>query len=67
MTSVKCLSCGEKIVIDFKPLRGTFIECDECGNEFKIISVNPLKIGWDEYDDSEDRDYDFDEEDEEDY
>ena len=60
MSSVKCLSCGAKVEIDFKPLRGDFVECDECGTEYEIVSISPLKIDWVEFDDSEEDYEDFD-------
>jgi len=64
MSSVKCLSCGEKIEIDFKPIKGDIIDCEECGNEFEIVALSPLKIAWvdedDDYDDFDDDDDDGD-------
>ena len=58
MSSVKCLSCGNTIEIDFDPYRGDFIECDECGMEFEIVATKPIKIDWADYDDEEDFDDD---------
>ena len=75
MASVKCLSCDMPIEIDFKPYKGDFVECEQCGMEFEIVSTTPLRITWAEfeddleYDEDEDLDdleeeEDFDEEDE---
>ena len=66
MSSVKCFSCGEKIKIEFKPIKGDIIDCEECGTEFEITSTHPLKIDWvdegDDYDDFDDDDDDDDDE-----
>ena len=60
MSSIKCLSCGNTINIDFQVYKGDFIECDECGTEFEIIRTSPLKIDWVDYgDDDEFDDDDF--------
>ncbi|NSW53172.1 MAG: hypothetical protein HPY85_11760 [Anaerolineae bacterium] len=76
MATVKCLSCGEPIEIEFKPYKGDFVECEHCGMEFEIVSVTPLKITWAEFEDDmeyeEDEDFDefeddFDEDDDDDF
>ena len=62
MNVAKCLSCGATIEIDFRPFRGDFIECEECGMEFEIAGTNPLKIDWvdvDDLDEFEDFDNDY--------
>ena len=62
MSAVKCLSCGEMIDVDFEPVRGDFVVCDECESEFEITSTNPIKIDWIDFDDDEDyddEDYDY--------
>lgn len=53
MSSVKCLSCGNLIEIDFQPYKGDFVECDECGMEYEIVATNPVHIDWADYDDDE--------------
>ena len=62
MSVVKCLSCGEMIDVDFEPVRGDFVICDECDSEFEIVSTQPIKIDWIDYGDDEDyddEDYDY--------
>lgn len=61
MNAVKCLSCDAAIEIDFRPFRGDYIECEECGMEFEITGTNPLKIDWVDFDDEDEyADYDDD-------
>ena len=60
MNKVKCLNCGAMIEIDFEPVRGDFIVCDECESEFEIVSTKPIKVDWIDYGDDEGFDYDDD-------
>lgn len=42
--TLKCLECGEKIVIDEYVEVGDVIFCDECGVGLVVKSLKPLKV-----------------------
>lgn len=47
MTEIKkivCPDCGMEIKITGNEEVGDILECDECGTEVEIISVNPLNF-----------------------
>ncbi|MBN1230870.1 MAG: hypothetical protein JXA19_03275 [Anaerolineales bacterium] len=70
-----CLSCDATIELDTRVSKGDFVSCIFCGDEFEVISTDPIKLVWadnyedfDDYEDDEDWDYDDDEgDDDEDY
>ncbi len=54
MKTVKCPSCNAKIRIDKYTERGDILYCDECEEEFVIVSLRPVKlqpVTEDDYDD----------------
>lgn len=45
MTEIKkivCTDCGAEIITTGNEEVGDILECDECGTEIEITSVNPL-------------------------
>ncbi|KKR34390.1 MAG: hypothetical protein UT63_C0002G0035 [Candidatus Gottesmanbacteria bacterium GW2011_GWC2_39_8] len=42
--TAKCPECDNKIIVDSESKEGTVVECDACGTESEIISVNPLTL-----------------------
>ncbi len=42
--SIKCPACQEIIIIKDVPELGKIIECQSCGVEMEIISLEPLEV-----------------------
>ena len=40
---VVCSDCGQKKKLDEQVSVGDIVECDECGTELEILSLEPLK------------------------
>ncbi|MBN2046941.1 MAG: hypothetical protein JW750_03770 [Anaerolineaceae bacterium] len=67
MKSFRCLNCESIVEMNFKPMRGDYVMCPFCEEEFEVYSTNPFKLTWpsdeiDEYEDDiedEDDDYDY--------
>ncbi|PIV01285.1 lysine biosynthesis protein LysW [Candidatus Shapirobacteria bacterium CG03_land_8_20_14_0_80_39_12] len=41
--TIKCPDCEKVIIVPDDAQVGEIIECSNCGNEFEIISLNPLQ------------------------
>lgn len=41
--TIKCIDCEKVIIIPDDAQIGEIVECRECGNEFEIISLDPLQ------------------------
>lgn len=57
--AVVCPECDNPLVIDAEEVEeGETVQCDECGTDLEIVSVDPLEIaavdeaGYDEEDDA---------------
>jgi len=42
--TITCSDCQQIIIIPDDAQVGDIIECEECGNEYEIISLNPLQV-----------------------
>lgn len=42
--NAECPECGATIEFEETPMVGEIIECEECGVELEVVSVNPLKL-----------------------
>jgi len=40
----RCLDCGEDIVVKKNIKIGDFVVCDDCGAEFEVIKLNPVRL-----------------------
>lgn len=41
--NITCTDCGVEIVLETNLEVGDIVECQECGTEMEILSLNPLK------------------------
>ncbi len=41
--TIKCNDCEKVIIIPDDAQIGEIIECEDCGNEFEILSLSPLQ------------------------
>lgn len=39
-----CPECGALVNVDDDVVEGEILECEECGAELEVISVNPLEL-----------------------
>ena len=39
-----CPECGANIVLDDGVVEGEIIDCEECGAELEVVSVNPIEL-----------------------
>ncbi len=39
-----CPECGASVDLGYDVVEGEIIECEECGAELEVISVNPLEL-----------------------
>jgi alpha-aminoadipate/glutamate carrier protein LysW len=63
--AVVCPECENPITVDTDEVEeGETVQCDECGTELEVVSVEPLELapvdiaGYDDEDDSPDLDED---------
>jgi len=42
--TIQCPDCGTVIIVPDDAQAGDLVECQDCGNEFEIISTNPLQV-----------------------
>ena len=63
--AVVCPECDNPITVDADDVEeGETVQCDECGTELEVVSVEPLElapvdiVGYDDEDDSPDLDED---------
>ncbi len=40
----ECPVCGAEIVLEKGTVKGELIECNDCGTELEVISVNPVIV-----------------------
>lgn len=40
---IMCPDCGTEIVSQNSPVVGDILECQECGTEVEVLSLDPLK------------------------
>ena len=41
---MKCIECGTDIVLPEDVMENELIDCDACGIELEVISIDPLKL-----------------------
>ena len=41
---MKCIECGTDVVLPDDVMENELIDCDSCGIELEVISLNPLKL-----------------------
>ena len=41
---MKCIECGTDIVFPEDVMENELIDCDACGIELEVISIDPLKL-----------------------
>lgn len=39
-----CPECGASVDLEFDVVEGEITECEDCGAELEVISVNPLEL-----------------------
>lgn len=64
---ILCPSCSEDLDLDLDDLdEGDIVTCAECGDDFEIVTIEPIQLASvDNDDDDDDYDYESDEDDEE--
>jgi alpha-aminoadipate carrier protein LysW len=40
----ECVVCGAEVSVGKDAIQGELIECDDCGAELEVVSVDPLKV-----------------------
>lgn len=46
MKSVLCIGCGSRIALHEELQVGDTVTCEECGEQFEIVNLNPPEIEW---------------------
>ena len=40
----ECPVCGAELALAEDIVNGELLECDDCGSELEVVSVNPVKL-----------------------
>ena len=40
----ECTVCGAELALSDGLVKGELLECDDCGTELEVISLDPLKL-----------------------
>lgn len=57
---IPCPDCNEEISLGPAPAEGQKVTCPNCWAYLEAVSLNPLKLSWDDGDITEDQDNDWD-------
>ena len=40
----ECVVCGSEIELQASTIAGELIDCDDCGSELEVVSVDPFEL-----------------------